>query len=258
MNVNLKGVWAAGAMILLAAGNAQAQLNDGTDGSFSTDLFISVVERDATTNTAVANLIIGIEGTNALDFSDNGTAWSTTAAQEQDILNFINAATGTISFNVGAALTDQSFGTDLQAAITSGNSQGPAFDGFSALGTAITKIQSQISNANNGSFNANGVLLAADSSQFGFHDFAWGNNIGGGIQPSNEVAFGASSVMQQWRLDLNQGGIIQSFIGGDLGLLTSDLATGDISFSVVPVPAAVWLFGSALGLLGWVRRRAAA
>jgi hypothetical protein len=27
--------------------------------------------------------------------------------------------------------------------------------------------------------------------------------------------------------------------------------------SVVPVPAAVWLFGSALGLLGWVRRRAA-
>ena len=29
-------------------------------------------------------------------------------------------------------------------------------------------------------------------------------------------------------------------------------------FTVVPVPAAVWLFGSALGLLGWVRRRAAA
>jgi len=28
--------------------------------------------------------------------------------------------------------------------------------------------------------------------------------------------------------------------------------------SVVPVPAAVWLFGSALGLLGWVRRRATA
>jgi len=27
-------------------------------------------------------------------------------------------------------------------------------------------------------------------------------------------------------------------------------------FTVVPVPAAVWLFGSALGLLGWVRRRA--
>jgi hypothetical protein len=28
------------------------------------------------------------------------------------------------------------------------------------------------------------------------------------------------------------------------------------AFSVVPVPAAAWLFGSALGLLGWMRRRA--
>lgn len=28
-------------------------------------------------------------------------------------------------------------------------------------------------------------------------------------------------------------------------------------FTVVPVPAAVWLFGSALGLLGWARRRVA-
>ena len=29
-----------------------------------------------------------------------------------------------------------------------------------------------------------------------------------------------------------------------------------MEFTIVPVPAAVWLFGSALGLLGWVRRRA--
>ncbi len=27
--------------------------------------------------------------------------------------------------------------------------------------------------------------------------------------------------------------------------------------SVVPVPPALWLFGSALGLLGWMRRKAA-
>ena len=27
--------------------------------------------------------------------------------------------------------------------------------------------------------------------------------------------------------------------------------------SVVPVPGAVWLFGSAIGLLGWARRKSA-
>ncbi len=34
-------------------------------------------------------------------------------------------------------------------------------------------------------------------------------------------------------------------------------ALGNFASTVVPVPAAVWLFGSALGLLGWVRRKAA-
>jgi len=38
------------------------------------------------------------------------------------------------------------------------------------------------------------------------------------------------------------------------------LVTGTLNVTghIVPVPAAVWLFGSALGLLGWVRRRTAA
>jgi hypothetical protein len=34
--------------------------------------------------------------------------------------------------------------------------------------------------------------------------------------------------------------------------------TTGFATTTVPVPAAVWLFGSALGLLGWVRRRTAA
>ena len=34
----------------------------------------------------------------------------------------------------------------------------------------------------------------------------------------------------------------------------SELFVDNISIQVVPVPAAVWLFGSALGLLGWMRR----
>jgi hypothetical protein len=39
------------------------------------------------------------------------------------------------------------------------------------------------------------------------------------------------------------------------GSFARAMAIDDIQFSTVPVPAAVWLFGSALGGLGWMRRR---
>lgn len=46
----------------------------------------------------------------------------------------------------------------------------------------------------------------------------------------------------------------------DADFLNGGTSVADLSnvraFTVIPVPASVWLFGSALGLLGWVRRRA--
>jgi hypothetical protein len=35
----------------------------------------------------------------------------------------------------------------------------------------------------------------------------------------------------------------------------ASVAIDNLSVTLVPIPAAVWLFGSALGLLGWIRRR---
>lgn len=48
--------------------------------------------------------------------------------------------------------------------------------------------------------------------------------------------------------------------GGDFivlgtGIPLGTLGAAEMTFQVVPVPAAVWLFGSALGLLGWARRK---
>lgn len=51
-------------------------------------------------------------------------------------------------------------------------------------------------------------------------------------------------------------GIVRIVMTSESGA-TMYVVTGTIAGNVVPVPAAVWLFGSALGLLGWVRRRAA-
>jgi len=36
-----------------------------------------------------------------------------------------------------------------------------------------------------------------------------------------------------------------------------EIVLASVSANIVPVPSAVWLFGSALGLLGWIRRKAA-
>jgi len=48
------------------------------------------------------------------------------------------------------------------------------------------------------------------------------------------------------------GDTASNYVSGDEGFVVANA-----SLSAVPVPAAAWLFGSALGLLGWVRRRTA-
>jgi len=52
----------------------------------------------------------------------------------------------------------------------------------------------------------------------------------------------------------NPGDLIKIGNGQPLGV--AGLGGELMTFQVVPVPAAAWLFGSALGLLGWARRRA--
>lgn len=57
----------------------------------------------------------------------------------------------------------------------------------------------------------------------------------------------------------DRGNIIQG--GGNLGFLYEDAVFStyyDADFSPVPVPAAAWLFGSAVGFLGWTRRKESA
>jgi hypothetical protein len=42
------------------------------------------------------------------------------------------------------------------------------------------------------------------------------------------------------------------------GMFDRNFRTTGFATTTIPIPAAAWLFGSALGLLGWVRRRTAA
>jgi hypothetical protein len=83
---------------------------------------------------------------------------------------------------------------------------------------------------------------------------------GGVLSGSGEVrsALGSSSggCSDHIRFDSAAADTSKAIVCGTLTL--SELTiTGTVTEAVVPVPAAAWLFGSALGLLGWVRRRMA-
>ena len=55
-----------------------------------------------------------------------------------------------------------------------------------------------------------------------------------------------------WHFNFSDGG---QRIDGKGGALSA-WAVRDGGANLVPIPAALWLFGSALGLLGWMRRKA--
>ncbi len=243
---------AATALGLLVTGTANAALQNGySDASNNTSVFISVVERDAA-NAVLRNLVIDTGARTLQTFG--GTPWSTTAAQEAAILNFLATATGSVRFNVGGGLNDQSFSTDLNGFLTTGTAAGPGSADYAALGSGVGSVDTHIGNANLGTFNAAGVLAANAATDPGWHSNTWGNDVGGAIQPSNEILFGLNSQLVGWKTAPGTFEIVRTA----LGPITSNLATGDITFGNVPVPAAIWLLGSALAALGALKRRALA
>jgi len=63
--------------------------------------------------------------------------------------------------------------------------------------------------------------------------------------------------MDRYILTLDYNESFTAFTGNIIGeTLNNSLMYATLNSTPIPVPAAVWLFGSALGLLGWARRRA--
>jgi hypothetical protein len=105
-------------------------------------------------------------------------------------------------------------------------------------------------------------MRKADGGAFAIHEldfFILTDPFGGGGSLWGELAGGGSASLTSpvgtadW-LNLQEVTFYAYGDGYGLGGLTS-IQIDNISVSAVPVPAAVWLFGSALAGLGWMRRR---
>jgi hypothetical protein len=118
--------------------------------------------------------------------------------------------------------------------------------------------------------SSNGIWVSAENN-FGYCETC-GSEIN--IKRIDDGAFGILSL-----LDSNTGEYSGVLFGGGYTSLSDPIGTGDwlnlksfsysqydlwddtyvwiddVSASVVPIPAAIWLFGSALVGLGWVRRK---
>ncbi len=78
----------------------------------------------------------------------------------------------------------------------------------------------------------------------------------------DDVFFGPIRTLVTFDYGLDGIAGVDGLTAGDLIVIGNGIAVGApggeaMTFQVVPIPAAVWLFGSALGLLGWSRRKAA-
>jgi len=162
------------------------------------------------------------------------------------------------------------FPNDGTQAITGDASSGS----FAAQLTQTTPNNSLIKNANIGigqvapgtiidiSFDAKGstanggVIFAEVFSELDGGGTSAGEILGGGplAVTSDYQNFMFSTVAGP---DVSGGVTFQigAVCGADPGC-SSEVFVDNVSVNVVPIPAAAWLFGSALGLLGWIRRKA--
>jgi hypothetical protein len=89
-----------------------------------------------------------------------------------------------------------------------------------------------------------------------------------GAGATNEILFGPPTFLTEDWVTYTFNTTLGADVSGGVSLLfkadcganancrfTANIDNVSIDTAVIPVPAAVWLFGSALGVLGWLRRR---
>lgn len=257
MNKYLTSLFIAGALTALPIANAQAatvevdtELSLLIDVSGSVDDSEFVLQRDGYVNAfkkaAIQSMITDTDGGNRLGrIAVNVIYWSTDA-QETIGWTLINSAAAADAFaNTLAAATR------------------PYYD-LTAPGTAINTAVASM-NSNNYDGRAKVIDVSGDGSQnTGLNTAAARDSaLAAGVDRINGVAIlGSESGLENWYNNNIKGGA-NSFVLAASGFDTFGAAiekklayeiTGG-NPSAVPLPAAAWLLGGAIGGLGFLRRR---
>jgi hypothetical protein len=208
--------------------------------------------------TATNNLVSGDPSITNCDHISGASA-NLKCVPSNPIVWTYNSVTNQLNHQAGGgtALTSASIGTCVL--ILGGGATGQCRQLAAAIDASGELAQTTITHSQ---WNWNGMAanyIVRDSSTTPWHT-ATGNSTAGGLQISG--AGGQPGVVWDFSgFTPGVGGVITARTVADV--LTGNSATGisglyTLNLVPAPVPAAVWLFGSAVALLAWLRRRVTA
>ncbi len=257
--------------LLGAAGSASAAIDadfgNGVgigDGDGGGELFLSVVDRSSPEQ---RSYILDLGITAAQFLASDSPSFSLSFAADANLLNLLNNRAGTLSWNVAANHNTWDGGNNPDALgflTTSTDALNPfnVNAGFNGLSNAIGTISTYLNSVNGTStdYAANTSLIIPANAN-AFYDTGWGGSWHGA--PFNtETTLDGSLNFYFVALDFTNDPTTNTSraqqLLGQWSLSSAGLLTYGVASAAVPLPAGVWLLGSALlGMFGIGRRRKA-